>query len=179
MAQRVATLLCMLAIGCARGATTTELAFDPSTDSSKDAGGDADANGPQSDAAARDAGMSLPDAATRDAGARDAGPSCGDKTCQTSETCTSCEADCGACAAGYCGDGVCQASETCSTCAVDCGSCGGLSGTDCGSCSLLTGSRESDCIGNTLYRCHKDRCLLSQSCGTRVCTRMTDTAYCK
>jgi hypothetical protein len=47
--------------------------------------------------------------------------SCGDGTCQTTETCSTCPADCGVCPS--CGDGTCQSSETCSTCPADCGAC--------------------------------------------------------
>lgn len=50
------------------------------------------------------------------------GAECGDSVCDASETCTSCEADCGACAP-FCGDGVCDAeTEVCDIC-VDCGPC--------------------------------------------------------
>jgi hypothetical protein len=50
------------------------------------------------------------------------GPSCGDGSCNSYETCTTCPADCGSC---YCGDGSCNNGETCETCSSDCGSCGG------------------------------------------------------
>jgi hypothetical protein len=48
---------------------------------------------------------------------------CGDKTCNGSETCTTCPGDCGKCATG-CGNGTCEAAtETCENCAKDCGAC--------------------------------------------------------
>jgi hypothetical protein len=49
-------------------------------------------------------------------------PSCGDGTCNGTETCSTCPSDCGACPPS-CGDGTCNGSETCSTCASDCGTC--------------------------------------------------------
>lgn len=51
------------------------------------------------------------------------GPECGDGVCdEGTETCSSCEADCGACAP-FCGDGVCdEGLEVCDVC-VDCGAC--------------------------------------------------------
>ncbi len=47
---------------------------------------------------------------------------CGDGTCDASEDCTSCAADCGACAP-VCGDGSCEGSEDCTSCVSDCGAC--------------------------------------------------------
>lgn len=49
------------------------------------------------------------------------GPSCGDATCNGTESCSSCPADCGACST--CGNGTCSGGETCTTCAADCGVC--------------------------------------------------------
>ena len=49
-------------------------------------------------------------------------PSCGDGTCDSGETCSTCASDCGACPA-TCGNGACDSGETCSTCASDCGAC--------------------------------------------------------
>lgn len=47
---------------------------------------------------------------------------CGDGTCNPTEDCSSCAADCGACTT--CGNSSCEApSETCATCAADCGVC--------------------------------------------------------
>jgi len=47
---------------------------------------------------------------------------CGDGTCNGTETCSNCPADCGACAP-VCGDGTCNGTETCSSCQTDCGAC--------------------------------------------------------
>jgi hypothetical protein len=66
-------------------------------------------------------------------------PSCGDGTCNGSETCSSCQDDCGYCP--VCGDGWCEGSESCSSCAADCGACPVCgngqceAGEDCSSCS--------------------------------------------
>ena len=45
---------------------------------------------------------------------------CGDGTCDSSEQCESCPADCGVC---ECGDGLCSTDETCASCEMDCGAC--------------------------------------------------------
>jgi hypothetical protein len=49
---------------------------------------------------------------------------CGDLACNGAETCQTCPGDCGACPPS-CGDGTCNGDETCSTCPQDCGSCAG------------------------------------------------------
>lgn len=46
---------------------------------------------------------------------------CGDGICGSSESSTSCAADCGGTASGYCGDGKCGTTETSSSCPNDCG----------------------------------------------------------
>ncbi len=53
-------------------------------------------------------------------GATDLCPAiCGDSTCDATEDCTSCPADCGACPP-VCGDTVCDEGESCETCPQDC-----------------------------------------------------------
>jgi hypothetical protein len=47
---------------------------------------------------------------------------CGDNVCASTETTTSCPADCPATA--LCGDGICSGTETSGTCSQDCPSCG-------------------------------------------------------
>ena len=46
---------------------------------------------------------------------------CGDDACNGSETCDTCELDCGPCVG--CGDGLCGEGESCATCVPDCGLC--------------------------------------------------------
>ncbi len=69
------------------------------------------------------------------------GTVCGDWLCNGTETCSTCQHDCGVCPVcpngiceggeycpqdcGVCGDGICTGSETCSTCCGDCGTCTG------------------------------------------------------
>lgn len=55
---------------------------------------------------------------------------CGDGRCSDSETCETCDQDCGGCEGPHCGDGTCAGKETCSTCAQDCGEC--CTGDGCG-----------------------------------------------
>jgi hypothetical protein len=47
---------------------------------------------------------------------------CGDGSCETGETCASCNADCGPCPI-ECGNSSCESGETCLSCDVDCGPC--------------------------------------------------------
>ncbi len=46
---------------------------------------------------------------------------CGDGFCNNGETCATCQLDCGVC--DLCGDGVCTGQETCANCPGDCGQC--------------------------------------------------------
>jgi hypothetical protein len=65
-------------------------------------------------------------------------PICGDQSCNGSETCSSCSADCGQCPPEpVCGDQSCNGAETCSTCSGDCGSCGGGGGGGYSSLSIF------------------------------------------
>ncbi len=49
-------------------------------------------------------------------------PSCGNGSCGSTESCSTCPADCGVCGPA-CGDASCNGTETCSTCPGDCGTC--------------------------------------------------------
>jgi len=55
------------------------------------------------------------------------GSVCGNDICEDDETCSTCEADCGACPVAptgtICGNDICEDDETCSTCEADCGAC--------------------------------------------------------
>src|SRR5262249_46634135 len=50
-------------------------------------------------------------------------PACGDGVCDSTETCSSCDIDCGTCVVASCGDGSCSSGETCASCPSDCGTC--------------------------------------------------------
>ncbi|EFJ42133.1 hypothetical protein VOLCADRAFT_107390 [Volvox carteri f. nagariensis] len=74
---------------------------------------------------------------------------CGDGTCSTGETCSSCAADCGACV--VCGDGFCSGGETCLTCQADCGtrlSNGTLTCCGDGVCNAADGETCASCPGD-------------------------------
>ncbi len=91
-------------------------------------------------------------------------PTCGDAICSRTdgETCTTCAADCGACA-DTCGDGVCRAGdgESCSTCALDCGTCA------CGDGVCSEGETTATCAGD---------CGSAPVCGDFVCERWTESS---
>ena len=86
---------------------------------------------------------------------------CGDKICQSSESCSSCSLDCGSCQ--YCGDKICQSSESCSTCSSDCGPCRYCGDRICQS-SESCSTCSSDC-GSCKY-CGDKICQSSESCST-------------
>jgi hypothetical protein len=72
---------------------------------------------------------------------------CGDKNCDSSETCNSCTADCGECilppsTVEYCGDKACNSDETCYSCPADCGKCN---------------SKNSEC--NPVWQCTNKSCI--------------------
>jgi len=91
-------------------------------------------------------------------------PFCGDGSCNGTETCSSCEQDCGVCPP-RCGDGSCNGTETCSSCEQDCGVClptcgdGSCNGTEtCSSC-------EQDC-GVCLPTCGDGSCNGTETCSS-------------
>jgi|GEM_PF-1480187 len=64
---------------------------------------------------------------------------CGNRICDSTETCTSCQTDCGACS--LCGDSRCDSDENCTLCPSDCGQCSlcGNGKCDSGECSTCPG----------------------------------------
>lgn len=85
-------------------------------------------------------------------------PSCGDGTCQSSESCSNCQQDCGDC----CGNGSCDNGETCSSCQQDCGGCCGNGSCDNGeTCS----SCEQDC-GACGPVCGDNACETGETCSS-------------
>lgn len=66
------------------------------------------------------------------------GPVCGNGSCESGETCSSCASDCGSCGP-VCGDGTCNGTETCSSCSSDCGACSG--GEPCTPAATVTGGQ--------------------------------------
>jgi hypothetical protein len=64
--------------------------------------------------------------------------SCGDGICSAAEDCSSCSADCGACAS--CGNGTCEWGEDCASCASDCGACPTCSHDKCATGAPLSAS---------------------------------------
>jgi hypothetical protein len=84
---------------------------------------------------------------------------CGDGTCQSTETCSSCPADCGACAT--CGDGTCQSTETCSSCPADCGAC-----PTCGDGTCQSTETCSSCPADCGDCCGDGTCDSTETCET-------------
>ena len=108
--------------------------------------------------------------------------SCGDTICSSSESCTSCPADCNECPpVTACGDGTCNGDETCSSCDDDCGACPPRCGDaacngaetctscqqDCGACPRCG---DAACNGaETCSSCQQDCGVCPPVCGDRTC----------
>ena len=105
---------------------------------------------------------------------------CGNSICESSETCSTCPADCGTCPPA-CGDGVCNGTETCSSCPADCGICPPVCGdlicngtetcstcpSDCGVCPPVCG--DHFCNGTeTCSSCPGDCGVCPPVCGNGI-----------
>lgn len=127
-----------------------------------------------------------PDAAldgpmARDAARIDAPGLCGDRVCNTNESCALCAMDCGDCTP-TCGDGTCGTDEGCDTCSADCGTCGARCGDDacdvretctscphdCGACSATCGDGHCE-GGDTCTTCAADCGSCATSCDDGTC----------
>ncbi|HXK18981.1 MAG TPA: hypothetical protein VNG33_14315, partial [Polyangiaceae bacterium] len=114
-------------------------------------------------------------------------PTCGDGTCNGSETQSTCCQDCG-CQGGYtcasntcqanphCGDGTCNGSETQSTCCQDCGCQGGYTCTS-NTCQANPRCGDGTCNGSeTQSSCCQDcGCATNYSCNSNACTCSSST----
>ena len=112
---------------------------------------------------------------------------CGNGTCESSESCDTCEADCGVCST--CGNGVCDIGEDCNTCSSDCisgsgpscgnGICEASAGEDCNSCPQDCNSKTK---GNpkTHYCCGEGGVCGSSQCSSDPfsCTEGPTASYC-
>ncbi|NIP38907.1 MAG: M23 family metallopeptidase [Candidatus Dadabacteria bacterium] len=80
---------------------------------------------------------------------------CGNSTCESSESCSTCTSDCGTCSS--CGDGTCDFDESCETCQADCGTCSTCGN---GACDLTEDCNTcpQDCISGS-----------GPSCGNGIC----------
>ena len=87
-------------------------------------------------------------------------PYCGDGSCNGSETCSTCETDCGACGDPdpYCGDGSCNGTETCSSCETDCGACGGTDQNSCQETNSCGGKAPGGCWCDSACTTYGDCC---------------------
>ena len=103
------------------------------------------------------------------------GAVCGDGTCDSSEDCSSCASDCGACSP-VCGDDTCDSTEDCLNCADDCEVCaeepesneteGNVTGLE-----EPCAEQSNACYQNAVYRCISSKYVLSVPCRTdQVCT---------
>ena len=93
---------------------------------------------------------------------------CGDGICESNESCSSCETDCGKCPP-KCGDGVCESTETCECCAIDCGSCAPKP--KCGD-KVCNGTETcSSCPGDcgVCPFCGDGKCSNGETCETCAC----------
>jgi len=119
--------------------------------------------------------------------------SCGDGSCTGTESCLTCESDCGACQVLWCGDGSCNNGESQSSCAADCGSsnvCGDGTCTgsedcsscapDCGACFSGPTCGDGSCngsIGESCDNCSSD-CGSCTSCGDGSCNGSESCSNC-
>ncbi|EFJ42131.1 hypothetical protein VOLCADRAFT_107389 [Volvox carteri f. nagariensis] len=109
---------------------------------------------------------------------------CGDGTCSTGETCSSCAADCGACV--VCGDGFCSGGETCLTCQADCGtrlSNGTLTCCGDGVCNAGGGETCASCPGDCgrCSTCNRNGICepaLGEKCYSSSTSGCTDCGFC-
>ena len=99
---------------------------------------------------------------------------CGDRVCNGTETCMSCPGDCGMCMmTPRCGDGTCNGMETCSNCADDCGSCPPRCGD--GTCNgtetcMACAADCSEMCPSMCMACAQDvDCPAGSTCGNRRC----------
>lgn len=92
---------------------------------------------------------------------------CGDGMCNSTETCSSCPADCMPCAM-RCGDGTCNGTETCSSCPADCRPCSTTPRCGDGVCTAPgeTCSSCSDDCGACPPRCGDGTCNGTETCSS-------------
>ena len=117
--------------------------------------------------------------------------SCGNGTCDATETCFNCAKDCGCegdqvcsvvagkCASETCGNGVCDAGENCSICVADCG-CKGNEQCSFGVCvsDPCGGIKyEGCCDGSQLVYCDDDGALVTNECGGDGCGWVADKKW--
>ena len=93
-------------------------------------------------------------------------PSCGDGTCNGTETKTSCPADCGS-ASTYCGDGTCNGTESQSTCPSDC-----TAPSTCGDGTCQSTENANNCAVD----CDPTTKCLVDACGTQINGCFGDTS---
>ncbi len=91
-------------------------------------------------------------------------PYCGDKTCNGTETCAWCAADCGICG---CGKNGCETGESCELCPTDCGICPSVCGKN--GCEQDKGENCSNCeqdCGKCGPNCGVNGCETGETCGS-------------
>lgn len=113
----------------------------------------------------------------RGGGGKPPAETCGNGVCASTETCLTCESDCGPCPAvdPFCGDNICNSNETCSSCELDCGVCPTINDsctdTDGGIVSEIKGTVEV--VKNGVSSFHEDSCNyynISETLGENYCS---------
>jgi len=114
------------------------------------------------------------------------GPVCGNGTCESGETSSSCPSDCSS--GPVCGNGTCESGENSSNCPSDCGS-----GAVCGNFVCESGENSSNCptdcgsgavCGNFICESGEDSSNCPTDCGggtdscAGLCGSYADTCYC-
>ncbi len=111
------------------------------------------------------------------------GTVCGNASCESGESCSTCPADCGTCPA-VCGNDSCESGETCASCQADCGLCpwNPVFHRECNTdlqCISVIGPGANQCETNTNCTSHREcntqrQCVSVETPGPDLCYTESD-----